>query len=257
MVFQTMIPASLVAGSAQHTPLRSPRDPTLGLSAAQRAALQRLERVSAMLAFLQANVNDISRRPALTFQFAVNQPDSNIITRDASTAWDLNWENRHYLQWLNKAEKQDPCLMTMSLAVERASGRAGATPGAPGTPRGNASVSSRDDAGNDGADNNLSTMVTRTAFNSDGTLVASGHASGGICVWDIVIGRLRKELTPPPPDVAAPPSIDMEMLQRKLKRKSTLQSLRMPALPRATALTFNPRDEYVMTCAQVSLQHRT
>lgn len=241
---QSMIPANVVAGSAQHTPLHSPRDPTLGLSAAQRAALQRLERVSAMLAFLQANVNDISRRPALTFQFAVNQPDSNIITRDASSAWDLNWENRHYLQWLNKAEKQDPCLMTMSLAVERANGRAGAPAAAPSTPRGNASVSSKDeDGGGDGPDAQ-SSVVVRTAFNSDGTVVASGHGNGGVCLWDVVIGRLRKELTPPPPDVAAPPSVDMEMLQRKLKRKSA-HALKLPDPPRATALTFNPCDECV------------
>ena len=230
-LLQSLISQELL-DSAMNQTLLSVHDPTLGLSAAQRASLQRLERISTMMAFLQANVSDLTASPSLVFQLATNQPKSSMLTRDAESLWDLNWENRHYFQLSNKAERRDPCLMEFSLKAEHRAGR--------DTNDGPPAAAINPDA--DGC-----FAATRCQFSPDGKLVAVGHANGNLSLWDVVTGRLKKEfIQPTPPVKELSDGVDMHAMRRKLKRQeSGLNPVELPPPPTSTAVAFKADDRYV------------
>ena len=285
------------------TSTSSPHDPTLGLSAAQRAALQRLERVSATLTFVLTNVNDLAKHPELTFQCvaawwcclappcvclrarlrlvsalrvcavwdplqqlidpqlpfaclggggggrrsrcAANQPNTSVLSRDAEVAWELDWENRHMLSWLNRPHKPPPCVATLSLSAARKAQR-GRLPKAPpaddalllafeepsSVPHPSSGVPPTQPAGG----------ATTVAFCGDGSLVAAGHTRGVVSVWNVQSTELVTDLVlPVPPLMAA----EGKVAGSTKRQRQRVPNASMPEPPQVTALAFNPANRCV------------
>lgn len=63
--------------------------------------------------FVRRQSHILAAYPALTFQQAANQPDASAPAVTAKALWDTGSETRPWLQWVNKSQHRDPCLMTL------------------------------------------------------------------------------------------------------------------------------------------------
>jgi WD40 repeat protein len=99
--------------------------------------------------FIRADTHILREYPRLVFQQAMNQLDISAIAVAARKRWESGIEQRSWLQWVNKPQRLDPCLLTM--------------------------------AGHRG-------MVRACAYSPDGRRILSGAADGTLKVWDAETG---------------------------------------------------------------------
>jgi len=61
--------------------------------------------------FVRQQAHILSSRPWLTFQQAANLPDSAHPARKAKSLWEAGLEQRIWIDWLNKPQRNDPCVI--------------------------------------------------------------------------------------------------------------------------------------------------
>ena len=138
--------------------------------------------------FVRRQAHILSGQPSQVFQKAANEPDAFAPAIAARSQWEAETNKRPWIQWVNKPQHQDPCLMTF--------------PGVNGcafSPDGRYIVSPS-------ADNALRmwdaqtgecvrTMrghtadVTACAYSPEGRLIASASRDGTLRLWNIVTGQ--------------------------------------------------------------------
>ncbi|MFC1892852.1 DUF4062 domain-containing protein [Chloroflexota bacterium] len=66
--------------------------------------------------FVRNELHILSVNPRLTFQQAANQPSSSSVAIAGRSLWEEGEETRPWLEWINKQEEKDSCLMTLTTA---------------------------------------------------------------------------------------------------------------------------------------------
>jgi hypothetical protein len=66
------------------------------------------------LQFMQGQTHVLERYPGLMFQQAANQPDRSLIAKSATQRLHDGFEKRPWLEWVNKPQYRDPCLMVLA-----------------------------------------------------------------------------------------------------------------------------------------------
>jgi WD40 repeat protein len=69
--------------------------------------------ISEFSRFMQNQAHILAEYPSLTFQQAANQPDTSPVAATARRRWAEGKETREWLQWVNKPQHPDPCIMTL------------------------------------------------------------------------------------------------------------------------------------------------
>jgi WD40 repeat protein len=152
--------------------------------------LSQRERIFEFTRFIRAQSDVLARHPELTFQQALNEPDS---TAPARTARDLvDRETRPRFRWVNKPQTPSPCVLTLS-------GHTDGVNNCDVSPDGKRIVSASFDTElkiwHVSNGRNLLTLrghsasVETCSFSPDGKSIVSGARNGEIKLWDAVSGN--------------------------------------------------------------------
>jgi len=141
--------------------------------------------------FVHAQSHVLVRKPALTFQQAVNEPDSTAPARAAHARMEAGLEARPWFQYVNKPQSRSACLMTLA-------GHKGWVKACAFSPDGGGIVSASDDNtlklwdSKTGAE--LATLAGHTdsvvacAFSRDGGRIVSASHDNTLKLWDAHTG---------------------------------------------------------------------
>ncbi len=155
-------------------------------------------RVHEFSGFVQAQAHLLSIHPAQVFQWAANQPDALAPAVVAKNLWDSGSERRPWLQWVNKPQHRDPCLMTLA-------GHSNLVKACAYSPDGRRIISGSQDAtlkvwdAETGAE--LATLtghkgsVNACAYSPDGRRIVSGSLDKTLKLWDAETGEELATLT--------------------------------------------------------------
>ena len=113
------------------------------------------QRIDQFARFVRANANLLVLRPELTFQQALNQPDSTAPAQSARRRLGSGRERRPWLRWVNKPQSPSPCLFTC--------------------------VGHRD-------------IVNSCDVSRDERLIVSASSDGELKIWDVATGRELRAL---------------------------------------------------------------
>jgi WD40 repeat protein len=107
------------------------------------------ERIDEFHRFFMKASHVLRQYPELTFQQAMNQPDTSVPYKAADLLWTSGRRKRPWFRWVNKPQHIDPCIMTLEGHTEK---------------------------------------VTSCAISSDGRRIVSGSNDHSLKVWDMESG---------------------------------------------------------------------
>ena len=72
------------------------------------------KQVKEFLSFVQGRVHVLSRKPKETFAQAASLPSSTAPAQAATDRWTRGIETRPWLEWTNKPQEANPCVLTFA-----------------------------------------------------------------------------------------------------------------------------------------------
>ncbi|MBI2837255.1 MAG: DUF4062 domain-containing protein [Acidobacteria bacterium] len=148
--------------------------------------------------FVTAQSHVIAANPALTFQQAINEPDTTPQAQAAARILEAGQESRPFFGWINKPQSVSACLMTLTGHTKGVLACAFSPDGSRivsascdktlklwdvATGRVLATLTGHDD------------LVDHCAFSSDGFRIVSASWDGTLKLWDVATGRELVTLT--------------------------------------------------------------
>jgi WD40 repeat protein len=147
--------------------------------------------------FVQARANVLAQHPSLVFQEAANQPAASRPAMVARSRWEAGAETRPWLDWANRPDRGDPCLMTLT-------GHDGPVSSCGFSPDGRFIVSGSEDRSarlwNAETGKELACVrahkgsVRAALFLPDGKTIVTGAGDASLKLWDPGLGVVQGDL---------------------------------------------------------------